>query len=471
MGSITPGDAAIQNWKPSGNAVSDFFLKPRAAVESPIAAAQDYGIGIGDYATAGLVGKALGPGAQEAINQAHQNLGLMDYAAQAIGYGAGPGQILGRGAVGAVGKLAPSVMDAAAPLAARIGGSMAAGGLEGAGAGALGTYGHNQGWTDTSNVGTGALLGALYGAAGGAVGGSGPAPKAPEVGAPGKGGPPTGMYAQKEAAYQPLNSIYFDTAHQQPLQGVWNALKTERNPMGQPNIDLGVPQDAVNIVRDLSQKTVVTGRNLQKASMDLRDVGGPEANRFADALDGTLQNAQPMPGSIANGAPAQVGQAGAAQKAGNLWHGRIKDLEALGTDPTAIPAGAVKQVQSFPQNAPGAGTPQSQALATLAKAQKPSFNWWTARHIAAPVAGAAAGGLEGYFNAAEGQSPLTNAAIHAGEDALLFGGMHAAAAPRPASSLNAARYAIATGKPISDWRQPVGNALVDLMVGHAASGQ
>ncbi len=273
----------------------------------------------------------------------------MDLAAQGIGYGAGPGQILGRGAVKAVDAIAPTVTRATAPFIARLAGSVAAGGLEGVGAGALGTYGHNQGWTDTSNVGTGALVGGLYGMAGGAVGGSGPTPKGPsaaDVGAPGKGGLPTGMYAQKEASYQPLDTIYFDRAHHQPLQNTWDNLIAQRDPL-KKGVDLGVPEEAQKIVNKIGSQSVVTGRNLQEASSDLRTVGRPEANRFADALDSTLQNGSPMQGSTFNGAPAQVGQAGAAKKAGDVWNSRIKDLERLGEDPSAIPSWAVKQTQDF----------------------------------------------------------------------------------------------------------------------------
>jgi hypothetical protein len=478
-----PASSYDPNWKPPAStghplwdAINTAFSRPIAKSESPWAAMQDYGLGIGDYATAGLVGKALGPDAQNAIAQAHQNLGVMDYGAQAVGYGAGPGKLLGPAARGITsvggkiaGAVAPDLVSAAAPIAGRVG-SAVAGGLENAGAAAAGTYGHEQGWTpDVGEIGKNAATGAMIGTLlGGVTGGSGPPPKAPEVGAPGRsGGAPTGMYAQKEAAYKPLDSIYFQGSHQQPLQNVWDNLIAQRDPLKQ-GVDLGVPQEAQDIVSNIGSKSTVTGRNLQKASSDLRNVGGPEANQFADALDGTLNNAQPMRGSMVNGAPAQVGQAGAAKTSGDMWTGRIKDLERLGTDPGQLTNAAIKQTQSFPVNQ---GGPQGNALGDLSASMKPGFNWWTARHVAAPLAGAATGGLEGYFNAAEGQSPWTNAAIHAGEDAALFGGMHAAAAPRPGPALNAARYAIATGKPMTTPPGRVGDWLLNLAGGNAIGGQ
>lgn len=463
-----------------GSMLPDWLTRPVAKSESPTQAMADYGLSIGDALTMGYGGKLLGKGTQDAIAQAHQNLGLMDYAAQGIGYGLGPGKILGPVARGITKTVAPITATAAPGIAgaiARGAGSVAAGGLESGAAGGIGTYGHEQGWTpDAGEIGKNTAMGALVGAAGGLAGGSGPTPKVPEVGTPSRGVnvPATGMYAQKEAGYQPLQSIYFDRpAYVGPINQATANLRAQFDPAGL-GTKLPITQDMRNIVKSVTDQPTVTGYTIQKASTALRDLdngSNPVAHRLADAFDNTLANAPPRPGSMVNGAPAQAGDAMAAKQTGDLLYGRIRDLETLGDDPSALTPGAVKQVQAAnPQNAPKAGTPQSEALNALKKAQQPGFNWWMARHIAAPMAGAATGGLEGYFNAAEGQNPLINAAIHSGEDALLFGGLHSAAAPRPASALNAARYAIATSRPLTTPTGRVGDYLMNLWAGNAASG-
>jgi hypothetical protein len=445
-----------------GKYLPDWATRPVAKTESPLAAAQDYGLSIGDAATMGLVGKALGPGAQDAIAEAHKNLGLMDYAAQGIGYGMAPGQLIGRGAAAAVRPLAST--------AGRFAGSVAAGGLEGAAAGAGNVYGHNQGWDDLSGVPTGALIGSLMGMAGGAAGGeAGPAPKAPETGTKAMSGgvPATGMYAEREAAYKPLDSIYFKQGdYAAPVNQATAALRAARDPMGVglQGEQIGITPEIKAAVQKIVNQPLATGRNIQEASQALKDINTPVAHQFATALDSTLANAQPVAGSVTKpGVAAQIGDAAKAQQDGNLWHGRIRDLETL-DNPTP---GAIKQVQSWPQNAPG--TPAGNALETLAQSQRPSFSPYAMRHMIAPAAGAVTGGVEGYINAAEGQNPWTNAAIHSGEEAMLFSGLHAAAAPRPAGPLNAARYAIGTGKPITTPRGDIGNYLMNLWAGNAGN--
>jgi hypothetical protein len=474
---VAPASELDPNWKPSGNSLKDFFTRPMAKTEGVVPAASDTALSIGDYATLGFGGKMLGPGAQQTIAQAHRNMGLMDYGAQAIGY-AGPGSVLGPAARGIVGAV-PGVTSAGAGLATRVGAGAAAGGLEGAAAGAAGTYGHNQGWDDLSNVGQGALMGGITGAAGGVAsrGEAGPTQKGPteaEVGQPGRGGAPTGMVADKEKAYAPLNTIYFDNpSYAGPISTVRNAINLQNNPLGRKGIDVGITPEIDKIVNDVASQSSVTAKNLQEASYKLRnniDNGAnPVAHRFADALDSTLSNGAPSPGSVgATGAPAQVGEAAAAQKAGNALYQKIQDLNRLGADPSELTKAAVKQTMSFPSNAPG--TAQGDALAKLYGSLSPSFSPFAARHILAPVAGAGTGALEGYVNAAEGQDPYTNALIHSGEEAMLFHGLHSAAAPKPAANLNAARFTIGTGRPLTTTGGDIGNAILRATIAHAASG-
>jgi hypothetical protein len=447
------------SWKPSGNAIWDFFSRPRAKTEGVVEGARDLGLSAYDAATFGY---GVPSSLQSTVDQAHANAGIMDPVASALGYAVGPGKILGPLARGAVG-LAPGMTSAGASLAARLGGSIGAGALEGAGAGGLGAAGHGGGAGD---IAQGVGLGALSGGAAGALGGSGPKPKVPDVGAPQSStAPATGMYGQKVAAYAPLDQIYFDN-HGPGLNQAQAAIRAVRDPQGL-GVDLGIPDDVNKIVGNIQASPIVSGRNLQQASQDLRATGDWTGHRFADSIDNTLNSAQPM---SVNGVPTgQVGEAGAAKSAGDSLYGRINDLERLGDDPANLTPGAVKKTASFYSDP---NSPQAQSLAALQSAMQPKFNWYMARHIAAPILGAGLGGAEGFFNPAEGQNHYVTAATQALEGAAVFGGLHAAAKATPGRALNAARYAVATGQPIAGTpTNRIGDSLVNLLLGRAASNQ
>jgi hypothetical protein len=53
----------------------------------------------------------------------------------------------------------------------------------------------------------------------------------------------------------------------------------------------------------------------------------------------------------------------------------------------------------------------------------------------------------------------------------MFGGLHAAAKPRIGPALNAARYAIGTGQPISTGSQRVGDFLLNGLLGQQAGAR
>ena len=461
-------------WKPTGNAVADFMSYPRAKSEGVGQAATDAGLVAADTVSGGYVRKVIDP---DRIDQAHANMGpIMDTATQGLAYAALPGQVLGgtaRGIVGGGAKLAGLGLEGS--TAARLGASAVSGGLEGAGANAYGTLGHGGTVGDALKN---AAIGFGTGAATGAVGGQGPAVKGPtaeEIGQAGKGvtsAGATGMYADKAAGYAPLDSIYFDkSAPIRDANAAMAAIRTARNPQGLPGVDLNVPADAKKIVTDLVSAPTVTGRNIQQAIFQLKNNFGndPAAHQLGDALQNTLATATPLQGSMMGTAAAKVGDAAKAKAAGDLWNGRIQDLNTLGTDPGELTKGDINAVKSWPQNAPG--TPQGEALSALQAKMAPGFNAYTARHIAAPLLGAATGAAEGAMNPAEGQNRWTNAGIHAFEDAMLFGGFHAAATPRPGSALGAARYAIATGKPALTRTSKVGDLLANAIYGSAAAGQ
>jgi len=465
--SSAPASSYDPSWKPSGNAIWDLLTRPVAKTENPLEAARDYGLSAYDAATFGY---GVPSSMQPAVAQAHANLGAMDYAASGLGYGLGPGKILGPLARGAVG-LTGLGTEAGAGLAARLGGSVAAGGLEGAAAGGAGAAGHGG---DATDIAQGAGVGALGGAIGGAAGTSGPKPKVPELGQPQSStAPATGMYGKKVAAYAPLNSIYFDspTVRKAIDQGQ-SVIGAVRDPQGQ-GANLNIPSDVEGIVKGLYNQPTATGYNIQQASKDLRATGDWTGHRYADQLDSTLATAQPM--SI-NGVPTgQVGDAAAARAAGDAFHGPIQDLERLGTNAKSLTPGAVSQtLDKYPGGTDLFGNPQgpqAQALTALQNAMQPRFNFYSARHMAAPLVGAALGGAEGYFNPAEKQNPWLTAATQGAEGAAIFGGGKALAQARPGPALNAARYAIATGKPLSPGTDRMGNALLNLILGQGASNQ
>lgn len=359
------------NWKPTGNWIHDIATYPMAKTESPLTAAADYGLSAYD---AGTFGYGVPNALKNRVAQAHENLGPMDYLAQGIGYGVGPGKILGPAARGVTRLAAPVVADAAAPLATRIAGSVAAGGLEGGAAGGLGAAGHGG---SAGDIAQGTIMGGLTGAAGGAAGGSGPMQRVPEVGEAGTGtSAPTGMYAQKAAGYAPLDNIYFDksTAVKAANQGL-ATIRAARDPANL-GASSGLTPEINKIVNNVTGDPVVTGRGLQEASRNLRGLDNGnnwQAHRIADQFDSALQNATPIQG----GAP---GDASVAKNMGDLWHARIKDLETLGDQPTAA---NVKQVQAWHTDP---STPQAQALDTLSKQQQPNFNYWLAKKAIAPIA-------------------------------------------------------------------------------------
>ena len=117
--------------------------------------------------------------------------------------------------------------------------------------------------------------------------------------------------------------------------------------------------------------------------------------------------------------------------------------------------------------------PEYQGLGDLQTAMKPWFNWWMARHLAAPLVGGAIGGVEGYIDPESHKNPWLQAGTRALEAATLYGGLHAMAAPSFGSQLANARYAIGTGQlagPRNRMAAPVGEALRNLIFGQGASG-
>jgi len=457
----SPGAQALAaerdpNWKPTGNPVLDFMSYPRAKTESPLSAAADAGLSTADAATFGYLAKSIG--AQKQVEQANRNLGVIAPLTQGIGYAAGPGKILGPLARGAT-SVIPGVTEAAAPLLTRVGASAVSGGLEGTAAGAAGASGHD------GDIGQGALWGGGTGALfGGLFGGSGPARKAPEVGDPGNGvKPPTGMYASKSQAYSPLDGIYFDRG--QAVRAANQGAQVIRNARDPANLgaNVGISPEAKTIVNRLTNAPVVTGRNLQEASRDLRNLGDVNSHRLADQFDQVLKGGTPIRGGA-------TGDAWAAKTEGDLWHQRITDLNRLSEEgPQGQPAptkSAIQQTKEWYEP----GTPQRDALDNLQAAQKPGFNWSHVRHIATPLAFEGAAQADAALDP-DNKAPWIRPLLHSAAAASMFHVLPALAAPKSASQLNSARFAIGTGQPISDIGNRVGDVLMRLQLGQAAANQ
>ena len=170
-----------------------------------------------------------------------------------------------------------------------------------------------------------------------------------------------------------------------------------------------------------------------------------------------------------------VGAGGDTIRAANDAFGRSQDLARLGTNPSGLTPGKVSEtLDRYPGGTDWQGSPigpEAQSLTALQSAMEPRFNFYNARHMAAPLLGAGLGGAAGFFNSAEGQHPGLSALQEAGEGAMIFGLGKALATPRPGPALNAARYAIGTGQPLSTGSGRLGNALLNLMLGRSASNQ
>jgi hypothetical protein len=478
-----------QVWKPSGNALWDLLSRPVAKTEDMLPAARDYGSAILDAATMGTADKLQSLATGEDVNAirartaaAHADLGAMDYAATTLGYAAGPGQILGPLARGAVGAVAPSVAAVGAPALARIAGGVGAGALESGAASGLGTAGHGGSASDIAKntalgtvlgAGTGGLsagLGALTGGeAGAAAAAGGPTPKGPSD---------ADLFKTAKQGFDDAGLHLFDNADIR--QGMMNA----RNEIAQqPNRVTRLGGGAFKQVEDLENQA--TGRGAMSGE-DLNDyIKALHNNQTGDAVPVAGQIAQKHLNLILDQAQPiskqPIGSAGAAIDAANSAFGRASDLERLGTDPSELTKAKIAKTQSFYQpGMPQANPVIAQSLSNLQSAMDPKFNWYNMRHIVGPVAlpliGAGLQGAEGYFNPAEGQSrgitALSEAARGGIEGAGVYGYLKSAAKARPGAAFDAARYAIGTGgQPLTTATGGVSDALSNLLFGRGATNQ
>jgi hypothetical protein len=371
-------------------------------------------------------------------------------------------------------KAAGAIGEAAAPYVAKLPftgeGKWLSGVLGSAAVGAptagVAAYGHEAGLTpDWSDIGQQAAIGgALSGGLatlGGVVSRGGQAaqqqPPMPSA---------ADLQATMQGGFKKAGNVLYDNADIR--QGATNAISeimqqpariarngqgalTTLNKIGN-NYALGPGaqsgEDLADFIRDLKMKN--TGDNV--------DVAGRIGQKH---MQNVLDNVTPI--TSGGQAPGVPGAGAAAVNEGNQAFGRMEDLERLGDQPTKA---AIVKTQSNYQP----GSPEYQASQNALNAMNPLVNWYAARHVAAPLVGAAVGGIQGFTNSAEGQDPYLNALWHAGEDALLFEGGRKLVAARPQGAFDALRYAIGTGQTKLVPNPPVRNALQTLLFNRGGGG-
>lgn len=388
-----------------------------------------------------------------------------------VGYAAIPLSIAGSAVTGLPElKAASAIGEAAAPYIGKWAGGVLGSGAVGAGTGALGAYGHEQGWTpNASDIERGAAwgvgLGALSGVPGGVVRG-GPLPASVSADT---------LKAQAQAAYKPLDNILFngnsevapriDAVHA-ALDASGDILREQRGTVGNP----GLGKATMAVVNDIAASPQVTAKGIQAAQKQLDQIASrPTATdadkylapQFSAALEDVMQNGLPQTGVPAGVQPS--GYAATVRDAGDVLHGRAQEIARLdrmvskskvtGGPDVGTQASSYLTSPQGQQYAPP-GSPNYQAYDTLAgTAAKPEYIPWYLKHLViAPAIATAAG--EGYraFSGDQHASPLEHLATDATLALGLMGTMKGYSAATGAMNratqqraLDAARSTFSTG--------------------------
>jgi hypothetical protein len=354
-----PASSLDPNWKPSGNALWDFITRPRATTEGVGQAASDYGRAIADTATFGQADRLAAYMNQTDLKseralteQAHQRLGLMDYAANAVGYAP-------------LGELG---------IASKLGGGIRGALAEGAGAGALGAYGHDQS----------PVSGALMGGGGGFAGGVAAKAINPIVGGLAtKIGRLTGaldspaditqsLQDAKTAAYGQLKNTFYNP------NDVTTALQNAGNEISLNDPGGGLQRNAPRSVAELTKmynqaatSSTQTAHDIYTSIQNLDKpqgaLGGSEnevAPIIQKHLQNVLDNVQPVSTTKA-GAAADL----AAAKTANQQWANARDLQQWSESLKGFgqsPAGAAQKVAETYYTDPSSD--QYKALSNIANA-------------------------------------------------------------------------------------------------------
>jgi len=360
---------------------------------------------------------------------------------------------------GPLGDVATGVKTAIAPLAGRFAGPLA-GAITGGGATAAAEAGHNEAFSPW-DIGVSSLFGGVGGA-----------PRGPG----GKLAPPVSaddLHTTAKQIYKPLDNIIFNAKSEvhPELDAFRQSIGSTTDLTGKR---LGQAKGTSAILDDMYNTPQLTGRNIQEAQRSLDKIASSPSSTVQDqefapklksALQNVMDNGLPFAG-VPAGTPQAAGYAGLVQKAGDLIHGRAKDVDTLNDmiakSQVATGPDLGAQMGSYLTSKKGQGfikpgTPQYDAADTLAAtAQKPLTSgqgltmWDLKHHLLWPGIGFAGAGALSLAGTEEGHQPawaqIPEDIAGLGAGFLLKNRLNAAGALAQQRALAAARTAFSTGR-------------------------
>lgn len=363
---LKPASELDPDWKPTGNAFLDFMGRPLAKTESAGQTLKDLGLSALDY---GTLGYGVPASWSKDVEQAHANIGILNYPTAAATYMIGPGKVLG-------------------PLAR---GSVLAEGALAGGASTI-SHGADGGWnTNPLDVAKGAGEGALFGKIGQTVGKYGGALVRGVASKLGFGGDPAAVTSAAEQAKTDAYSVY-DNVHYSPTdisQGV-DSVKSSIYPPGHdPTLPMNSPQ-TVNLLDKFFGETnkaaqatnsaqalsTVTGSSLNDIIKKFGDIArknptnfeGVAAAQARDGLTDLFHTAAPI------AAPPGF-DAATAETAAKLAHSQFKNAEALEgwqREINKYGGNVGEPVKAYNEEWYGNNTPQDDALMRIYQSQQRS---------------------------------------------------------------------------------------------------
>jgi hypothetical protein len=360
-----------------------------------------------------------------------------------VGYAALPLSIAGSAVTGLPElKAASAIGEAAAPYVGKWAGGVLGSGAVGAGTGAVGAYGHEQGLTpDAGDIAKGAewggALGALSGVPGGVVRGK---PLPPSVSA-------DALKSQASAAYKPLENILYNSSSEvHPALDQIDAQKSLKDWSGLKWADAPKTQTEI---KTLTKPPGVSANDIQQTQGALKDImRNPNASAndqnyagyFHDQLQGVLENGLPSTGVPQNlpSDPAFLGGQGVTPSnyaawvkgQGDVLHGQAQDMARLDqmVAKSQVTGGpdVGQQSRSYltsneGQNLAPPSSPQYQAYNALAgtAADPGKIPWMVKHYMVAPAIGMGANEVYDLLSGEEHHTPLE----HVMMDAAIGGGL------------------------------------------------
>jgi hypothetical protein len=392
---------------------------------------------------------------------------------------------------GPLAELASGAGSAITPL---VGGNRWLGGVLGSaavggGSTAAGEVGRNEA-VSPWDIGVGTALGAAGGVPGGVVDRGGAL--APPISA-------DDLHAAARQIYKPLDNIIFDAKSE--VHPELDAFKTAiGNTTDLTGKRLDQAKGTSAILDDLYGTPQLTGRNIQEAQRSLDKIAASQSSSVQDqeyapklkaALGNVMDNGLPFAGVPAGNQAS--GYAGLVQKAGDLIHGRAKDVDNLETMVAKSESGNKPdlgaQMGAYMNSKSGMnfikpGTPQYDAANVLSQsAQAPLTSgqgltmWDLKHHLMWPAIGLGGAGALSLTGTEEGHQPawaqIPEDIAGLGAGFLLKNRLAAAGMKGQQQALAAARTAFSTGQaqaPVLP-AAPFRDAVRQLIFGQGAAGQ